>query len=445
MYFEQFYLSCLAHASYMLASDGIAVVVDPQRDVDLYIDEAAKQGFRIAYVIETHLHADFVSGHRELAARTGATIYLGAKAGATFPHVDVFDGDELTFGQCKLRFLETPGHTPESICILVSDVIETPEAFALLTGDTLFIGDVGRPDLSDEFTPRQLAGMLYDSLHNKILTLADDVKVYPAHGAGSLCGRQIGAEKFSTVGLQKLGNYACQPMSREAFIDLLTTDLPVRPDYFAQDVAINRTGASALSEQAPLVALTEIPEAATVLDTRPAHQYGAAHIPGSIHIALGGQFAAWAGTILGLDKTIVLVTEDLAAAQEASLRLARVGIEKVAGYLDGGIADWKGDLASIPQIGVQEIASVEGLQILDVRLPTEYAAGTMPNAVQRPLDSHTGTIEQLDKHRPVLVHCKSGYRSSIATSLLERAGFKDVLNLVGGYDAVDIHQPAKAN
>src|SRR6185295_10527263 len=224
--FEQFYLGCLAHASYMIASDGVAAVIDPQRDVEMYLEEACKNNFRISTVIETHLHADFVSGHQELAARTGARIYLGSKAGAAFPHVPVEDGVEIGFGRCRLRFLETPGHTIESICILVTDLERSPEPFAVLTGDTLFIGDVGRPDLSPGYTPQQLAGFLYDSLHEKLLMLSDDVSIYPAHGAGSLCGRQISSERSSTLGKERATNYALKAASREEFVHLLTDAVP---------------------------------------------------------------------------------------------------------------------------------------------------------------------------------------------------------------------------
>ena len=252
MYFEQFYLGCLAHASYMVGSEGVAAVVDPQRDVEIYLEAARENGLRIEHVIETHLHADFVSGHGELAARTGAKIYLGARAGAQFPHVAVAQGDEIRFGQCRMRFLETPGHTVESICVLVSDLERAPEPFAVFTGDTLFIGDVGRPDLSPCHTPQQLAGLLHDSLHQKLLTLADDLRVYPAHGAGSLCGRQMSNERSSTIGEQRVKNYALRAGSRDEFVRMLTESLPERPAYFARDAEINRAGAASLDELPPL-------------------------------------------------------------------------------------------------------------------------------------------------------------------------------------------------
>jgi Zn-dependent hydrolases, including glyoxylases len=305
MYFEQFYLGCLAHASYLLASEGEGVVVDPQRDVELYIRAAADHGVTIRHIFETHLHADFVSGHKELAARTGAQIYMGAQSGATFEHVPVNDGFELKFGKASLRVLETPGHTPESICLVVTDPEKSTTAWAVLTGDTLFIGDVGRPDLSPRHTPAQLAGLLYDSLHYKLLTLADSVLVYPAHGAGSLCGKNMRAERSSTLGTERLTNYALQIKSREEFIRQLTSNLPARPDYFSKDAEINRTGAAALSELPPLRAVPPaeldrmLKDGEMALDVRTGDEFAAGHVPGSVNIALSGQFASWAGTVLG--------------------------------------------------------------------------------------------------------------------------------------------------
>ncbi len=445
MYFEQFYLGCLAHASYMLGSDGIAAVVDPQRDVGIYLDEAAKNALTIRYVIETHLHADFVSGHGELAAVTGAQVYLGARAGAKFPHVPVRDGDELAFGQCRLRFLETPGHTLESISILVTDLEKSGEPFAVLTGDTLFIGDVGRPDLSGDLTPQQLAGMLFDSLHTKLLKLPDHVAVYPAHGAGSLCGKQMSTERSSTIGKQKATNYALRPTDRDEFIRLLTSELPERPGYFAQDVEINRSGAAPLAALPPLPPLRPAEVAdrqkagAIVLDTRPAIEFGPAHIPGSINVGLTGQFASWAAIVLGLDKQIVIVAEDPEQAAESRMRLARVGIEGVQGFLDGGIVAWilAGlPVAQAPQISVEELHELTPRpQILDVRRPAEWQSGHIAGAIHIPLDKLESRLATLDRTKPIAVHCKSGYRSSIASSLLGRAGFEQVMNVTGGFDA----------
>ncbi|MGA7335199.1 MAG: MBL fold metallo-hydrolase, partial [Candidatus Sulfotelmatobacter sp.] len=287
MYFEQFYLGCLAHASYMLASKGEAVLVDPQRDVEIYLNAAEANHVSIRHIFETHLHADFVSGHTELASRTGAQIYIGAQAGAAFPHVALKDGFQLQVGQMRITALETPGHTPESMCFVITDEEKSPAPWAVLTGDTLFLGDVGRPDLSRRYTPAQLAGMLYDSLHQKLLNLSDDVLVYPAHGAGSLCGRNMRAERVSTIGTERLTNYALQIKSREEFVAQLTSNLPARPEYFLQDAEINRTGASALSdlpalspiEPAELKAL--LAEGGIALDVRPADQFAVAHVPGS--------------------------------------------------------------------------------------------------------------------------------------------------------------------
>ena len=347
MYFEQFYLGCLAHASYLLASGGEAVVVDPQRDVELYLEAAAEQGATIRHIFETHLHADFVSGHRELAARTGAKIYMGAQSGATFEHVPVSDGFELKFGNASMRVLETPGHTPESICLLVTDAEKSSAPWAVLTGDTLFIGDVGRPDLSPRHTPAQLAGLLYDSLHSKLMTLPDSALVYPAHGAGSLCGKNMRAERSSTIGTERLTNYALQIKSREEFIRQLTSNLPARPEYFAKDAEINRTGAAALSDLPQLRSLSPtdlegmLKAGEIALDVRPMDEFAVGHVPGSVNITLGGQFASWAATVLGLTSHPVLIAETDAQIEEARIRLARVGIEELDGYLAGGVAAWK--------------------------------------------------------------------------------------------------------
>ncbi len=449
MYFEQFYLTCLAHASYMIGSEGVAGVVDPQRDVEIYLEEAAKQGFRVAHIVETHLHADFVSGHCELAARTGATIHVGAKAQARFPHHPVKEGDEIRFGRAVLRFVETPGHTPESLCVLVTDLDRQPEPWAVLTGDTLFIGDVGRPDLSPEHTPQQLASLLYTSLHEKVLRLPDSVEVFPAHGAGSLCGRNISPERRSTIGRERARNYALRPMSREEFVSMLTADLPPRPEYFQRDAEINRGGAPALASLPALAALSparvveEQKRGAVVLDTRPAAQFGAGHVPGAIHIALSGQYASWAGTVIGIGPAIVLVAEDPERLEESRMRLARVGMENVIGQLKGGVLEWERaglPLAQIPQISVldlrqQLVENADGVQVLDVRKPAEWEAGHIEGAQLKPLDRLVKIVGDLDKGKMTLVHCKSGYRSSIATSLLERSGFKQVLNVVGGFDA----------
>ena len=447
MVFEQFYLGCLAHASYLIGSEGVAAVVDPQRDVGIYLEAARERGLRIAHIIETHLHADFVSGHRELADRTGATIYLGEGSGAQFLHRAVREGDEIGFGQCRLRFLQTPGHTLESVSVLVFDLEQGEGPIAVLTGDTMFIGDVGRPDLSELHTPQELAAQLYDSLHGKLLGLPDSVRVYPAHGAGSMCGRNISADRNSTIGRERATNYALQPMSRERFIEIMTQDLPARPEYFQRDVAANRQGAAALDSLPPVERLSPAEvmrrqqEGATVLDVRPASGFCSGAIPGSMQIGLGGQFASWAATLIGLDRDIILVAEDDKAVDEARMRLTRVGMERVAGALADGVAGWTGaglPLVEIEQITVQDLrAEMEDnreLCVLDVRRPAEWDHGHIPGAMLRPLDQLRISLESLDRRRVMAVHCKSGYRSLIACSLLAGQGFR-VMNVLGGYDA----------
>jgi hydroxyacylglutathione hydrolase len=447
VYFQQFFLTCLAHASYMIGSEGIAAVVDPQRDVEIYVEEARRQGLRIRHVIETHLHADFVSGHRELAAMTGATIYFGAKAGATFRHVPVRDGDRVEFGNCRLTFLETPGHTPESICVLVTDLERSPEPVAVLTGDTLFIGSVGRPDLGGLQTPEELAGLLYDSLHQKLLTLPDNVEVFPAHGAGSLCGRQMRPERSSTIGTERNANYALRARSREEFIRLLTAELPDRPEYFARDVELNRSGAASLADLPPLLAmnpddvLEKQKAGAIVLDTRDECEFGAAHVPGALQIGLDGQYASWAGALIGLDQEIVLLAADEDRVQESRMRLARVGIERVAGYLKDGITGWiraSKEVERVAQISVLDLARIlddEQIQLVDVRRQAEWDDGYIRGAVHKPLAALSHSLGGLDPTRPTAVYCKGGYRSSIGASILQRGGFREVMNVTGGFDA----------
>lgn len=446
---ERFYLGCLAHASYMVASEGVAAVIDPQRDVDIYLEAAAQNGWKIKYIIETHVHADFVSGHLELAQHTGAQIYLGAGSGAEFPHIAVKDGDSIEFGQCTLRFLQTPGHTLESICIVLEDRGQPERPAVVFTGDTLFVGDVGRPDLSPTHTPQQLAAALYDSLHKKLLTLPDDTEIYPAHGAGSLCGRNMSLESSSTIGKQRQSNYALQARNSEEFIHLLTDNLAAAPEYFAREVTLNRKGASLLSQLPQLAPLPAAEvrhlqdEGAVVLDTRPAAQFAAAHVPGSIHIALTGQYASWAARILGLDTPLIIVGEDPGSIRESQMRLARVGMESVAGYLEDGIAGWaRGgfDFDSIPQVAVIDLADLlhhepDQVTVLDVREMAEVEAGAIPDSRSIPLGKLKARIGELPSEKLIVVHCKSGYRSSIATSILRHAGIRNVVNLMGGFEA----------
>ena len=450
MYFKQFYLGCLAHASYLIGSNGEAVVVDPQRDVDQYIAEAAAQKLKIKYIIETHLHADFVSGHRELAARTGAEIVFGKEAGVSFKHISVSDGDELTVGSAVLKFVETPGHTPEGICILVRDTEALHSPLKLLTGDTLFIGDVGRPDLAGGkgYTPQMMAAMMYDTLHGKLLKLPDETEVYPAHGAGSMCGRNMSTETSSTIGEQRKFNYALRPMSREEFVTQMTADLPEAPAYFPRDAEINRAGARDLAElqqPTPLSAseVNELTGEFVLLDVRPADEFGAGHIPGSLNIGLGGQFAMWAGSLISNTAKVVLIAATNAQVDEAVVRLARVGLENVHGFLKGGVESWLHagfPVAKITQVTVHELndrLQRDVSQIIDVRRPAEYASGHVPKALGAPLSTLQREMEQLplDADKPTAVICAGGYRSSAATSLLERQGFKNLLNVSGGTSA----------
>jgi len=447
IYFEQFYLGCLAHASYLLASEGEAVVVDPQRDVDMYLKAAEQHGLRIRHIFETHLHADFVSGHQELAARTGAKIYIGPNGRATVPHSEVHDGFELRVGNMRIKVLETPGHTPESICLVVTDEEISPNPLAVLTGDTLFLGDVGRPDLSKTHTPEVLASMLYDSLHNKLLKLAEDVIVYPAHGAGSLCGRNMRAERSSTIGTERLTNYALQIKNKEEFIQQLTTNLPPRPEYFPQDAQINRTGAPALAELATLspVSAEELwsspDDGVIVLDVRPGDQFATGHVPGSINIPLSGQFASWAGILLGLSSRPLLVATSPEQLFEARMRLARVGIDDARGYLQGGIEGWVRaglDLAELPQTTVRQLNEHFGADkphLLDVRRKPEWETGHIEGAAWWPLEDFRTSLPQVDRNAPIAVLCKGGYRSMIACSWLRREGFRNVTNVIGGFDA----------
>jgi glyoxylase-like metal-dependent hydrolase (beta-lactamase superfamily II)/rhodanese-related sulfurtransferase len=462
VYFKQFYLGCLAHASYLIGSEGEAAVVDPQRDIEQYLTESAAHDLKIKYVIETHLHADFVSGHCELAEGTGAEIIFSRHAQATFPHRAVRDGDEIKLGRVTLRFWETPGHTPESMSVLVIDTDVSKEPQKVLTGDTLFIGDVGRPDLSGArgHTAEAMAAMLYESLHGKLLKLDDAVEVFPAHGAGSMCGRNISKETSSTIGQQRKFNYALAAMPKADFVRMMTTGMPAAPTYFSRDAEINRTGASALEALPRPQALT--PEAVweqmqqpgvLVLDVRAAADYGAAHIPNSLNIGLGGQFATWAGSLIAPESTLIIVAEDETKADEAVLRLARVGLENVKGFLQGGMDAWHQAglaTATVPQITVAELRrrleAEQDLQIVDVRRPGEYESGHVPRARLAPLaELPSNALNWLDPHRPVAVICAGGYRSSAATSLLESRGFQKLHNVTGGTSAyVEAGYPVEA-
>jgi len=442
MKFKQFYLGCLAHASYYIGSENEAAIIDPQRDIQQYLDEAEANGQKIKYVIETHSHADFVSGHIELAEKTGAEIVFGQRANTTFPTLKVKDGDELSVGKINLKFFETPGHTPEGITILAENTENSDEPVKMFTGDTLFIGDVGRPDLvgSKGFTAEQMASMLYDSLYEKILPLPDETEVYPAHGAGSLCGKSLSKETWSTLGNQRQSNYALQPMTKEEFIKIVAADQPEVPQYFPKSASKNLQGSPALEDLPKPVALSteEIENFdGIVIDVRKNFEYGAKHIANAINIGLGGQFASWAGTLISIGTPVSIAAETEEQVDEAFMRLARVGIESVKGFIL--MKDFTGETKTVEQVSVEEVQSLteteKFLQFVDVRRIAEHANGHAVRTINIPLDRLDKELDKLDPNVPTYIICQSGYRSSVGTSILENAGFKTIYNVTGGTQA----------
>lgn len=441
MQFKQFYLGCLSHASYYVGSDAEAVVIDPQRDVQQYLDEARSNGQKIKYIIETHSHADFVSGHIELAKKSGAEIVYGKRAKTEFPTHKVKDGDQLAVGKINLKFLETPGHTPEGITILAEDTEDLRQPLKMFTGDTLFIGDVGRPDLigSKGFTAQEMAGLLFDSLYEKILPLPDETEVYPAHGAGSLCGKSLSKEIWSTLGQQRKMNYALQPMSKEEFIKIVAADQPEVPAYFPQSAAQNLKGSSSLEDLPRPEAMTsdDIENFdGVILDVRQNTEFGLAHVPNSINIGLGGQFASWAGTLIAIGTPVAIVANNQTQVDEAFMRLARVGIETVTGFIL--VHDYTGKTKTVEQISVEQAKDATkdaGIQFVDVRRAAEHAAGHATNTINMPLDILAKEIGRLDPEKPTYVLCQSGYRSSLGIGILENAGFKKIYNVTGGTTA----------
>ena len=440
MQFKQFYLGCLAHASYYIGSDREAAIVDPQRDVSQYLDEAEANNQKIKYGIETHSHADFVSGHIELAEKTGAEIVFGEKANTQFPTLKVKDGDQLSVGKIKLKFLETPGHTPDSVSILAENTEDRSEAVKMLTGDTLFVGDVGRLDLvgSRGFTAEQMGAMMYDSLREKILPLPDETEIYPAHGAGSLCGKSLSKETWSTLGEQRKVNYALQPMSKEEFIKIVAADQPEVPAYFPKSALKNLEGASALEElPKPKELSTEETKNfdGVILDVRRNSDFGAKHIPNAINIGLDGQFASWAGTVVEVGTPITIAAETQEQVDEAVMRLARIGMETVKGFVL--MEDYTGETNKIEQVSVLQVKEklADDIQFVDLRRPAEHAAGHAPKTVNLPLDRLANKVSKLDSDKPTYVLCQSGYRSSLGTSILENAGFKKIYNVTGGTSA----------
>jgi hydroxyacylglutathione hydrolase len=437
MKFKQFYLGCLAHASYYIGSGGEAAIIDPQRDVQQYLDEAAANSQKIKYIIETHSHADFVSGHLELAEKTGAQIIYGERANTQFPTLKVKDNDELMLGKVKLKFLETPGHTPEGITILAENTENAEEPLKMFTGDTLFIGDVGRPDLvgSKGFTAEQMGAMLYDSLHEKILPLPDETEVYPAHGAGSLCGKSLSKETWSTLGNQKQFNYALKPMTKEEFIQIVAADQPEVPAYFPKSAARNLEGSPKLEDlPKPKELSTEEVQNfdGVVIDVRANTEYGAAHVPNAINIGLGGQFASWAGTMIVIGTPIAIAAETPEQVDEAFMRLARVGIETVKGFIL--MKNYTGETKTVEQVPVEAVKEKlsEGIQFVDVRRVAEHASGHAPKTINIPLNKLSKEFDQLNLEKPTFVICQSGYRSSLGASVLENAGFREVYNVTGG-------------
>ncbi len=441
MKFKQFYLGCLAHASYYIGSGEEAAIIDPQRDVQQYLDEAEANGQKIKYIIETHSHADFVSGHLELAKKTGAQIIYGERANTEFPTLKVKDGDKLNVGAIELTFMETPGHTLEGITILAKNTEADDEPVKMFTGDTLFIGDVGRPDLigSKGFSAEQMGSMLYDSIHNKILPLPDETEVYPAHGAGSLCGKSLSKETWSTLGEQRKFNYALKPMSREEFIKVVASDQPEVPGYFPISAAQNLKGSVAIEDLPRPKAMSS--EQITnfdgiVIDVRKNVEYGAGHVPNSINIGLGGQFATWAGTMIPIGTPIAIAADKQEQIDEAFTRLARVGHETVKGYvLMSEFADEKKVVEQVAVEAVNVEVSKDGAQFVDVRRPAEHASGHADRTVNIPLDRLSREIDTLNPDLPTYVICQSGYRSSLGASILENAGFREVYNVTGGTTA----------
>jgi glyoxylase-like metal-dependent hydrolase (beta-lactamase superfamily II) len=451
--FKQFYLNCLAHASYLIGdqSTHVAAIVDPQRDIEQYLAAADAAGLRIAHVFLTHLHADFVAGHLELRNRTGATIYLGAAAKAEYAFTPLKNGDIVSFGRVRLKALETPGHTPESISIVVYDLDRSETTpYGVLTGDTLFVGDVGRPDLRVAlgWSAADLGGLLYESLRSKLMTLPDESLVYPAHGAGSLCGKALSQETVSTIGEQRRSNYALQPMPRQAFIDLVTADQPDAPAYFTYDAVLNSqerpTLDTALARELTPKTLDQVlalqASGAQLLDTRDPAEFAAAHLAGTINIGLGGQYATWAGTLLSREQPIVILA-DPGREGESALRLGRIGFDHIAGYLKDGLnsAASRPDLIATTErvsapLAADRLATTEPPApiLVDVRTPREYAQQHVAGSVNIPLNHLTERLSELPKDRLLLVHCAGGYRSSIAASLLEQHGYTKVDEIAGG-------------
>lgn len=455
MYFKQFYLGCLAHASYLIADEEskTAAVVDPQRDIEQYLSEADAQGCKIKYVFLTHFHADFLAGHLELKDKLGASIMIGARGRADYEFKACRDGDKIELGPAvSIEILETPGHTPEGVSLLVYDLKKDKnKPWAVLTGDTLFVGDVGRPDLlaSVGMTAEELAAMLYDSLHNKLMKLPDETLVYPAHGAGSMCGKNLGKESFSTIGEQKKLNYALNISNKEDFIKTLSSDQPEAPAYFIMNATLNKQERQMLHDHMPK-ALTALSieelcrmhkEGAQVLDTRSPSEYAKGHLSGSYNIGLSGNYASWAGTVLD-HKAPIIIIANAGKEEEAALRLGRIGYDNVVGYLDGGPPAFlfRTELVtSFDRLSAQELnsalKSASPPHVLDVRTEAEWKGKHIEGSINIPLNQLNKRLAELPREGRLVVHCLGGYRSMIATSILAANGFGNLSDLAGGINS----------
>jgi glyoxylase-like metal-dependent hydrolase (beta-lactamase superfamily II)/rhodanese-related sulfurtransferase len=453
MILEQFYLGCLSQASYLIGDEetGTAAVVDPRRDVEIYLEEAARKGLTIRHVLLTHFHADYISGHLELRERAGAVIHMGSKADPDFPFEAMADGSTLEFGNVKLQVLETPGHTPESICIVVYDLAKDPDRpHGVLTGDTLFIGDVGRPDLlaSVGITAEELAGNLYDSITRKLLALPDETLVYPAHGAGSMCGKNLSSDTVSTIGLQRKLNAALRDMPKEEFIEFVTSEQPRAPAYFSYDATLNRRERVTLEENLAEVlvprsateTLELVDSGAQLVDVRDPDAFAARHVAGSLNIGLRGNYATFAGTILDRERPIVVLAEP-GEEGEAVIRLGRIGFDEVAGYVEGGISafeDRPGQLRATPRMFCADLERARSggdrPYLLDIRTERERGEKEIPGSHHLPLDLLPQRLSEIPREGDIVLYCAGGYRSSIGASLLRREGFERVSDLVEGVE-----------
>ncbi len=445
MLLKHYFTDKIAHSSYILAGRESCAVIDPRRDVDIYINEARALGVVITHVLQTHLHADFVSGHLELAAKTGAKIYVAKSAHCAFDHIALAEGDEIGIEDMVLRVLETPGHTPEHLSYIVIDKSRAADPIGVFVGDTLFVGDVGRPDLFPDIA-EELAGELYQSLHDKLLKLPDYVEIYPAHGAGSLCGRSMSAKWLSTIGFERKFNSALQIKNKADFIKSLTTDMPPAPDHFSRCSGINRNGPAMLDKLHPLEEL-DVDQFAErmkdpgsiLLDTRGYHAFAAQHIPGAWHLDLGGNFPTFAGWVLPTDKNILVIADDYQKVREACIWSRRAGVDKIAGYLSGGMTAWamagfktgRIDLISPAELH-EMICSAADFVLLDVRAPLEYQDNHIETAVNIPVAEIRTRYRELDREKTTVVICSTGNRASLGISILKQHGFSKICNVAGG-------------